>query len=114
MKKFQVTLKGGRTDTINLNADSVLDVIGIYESFSSAEIVSIKEIVYINSSPIFNNNPTFRELKMLLFNGSYNKFFSLRFLNSNLSKDYIINKAKNLLTVGDKNVTSVKGLTYHR
>ena len=114
MKSYQITLKGGRTDTINLNADTLLDVRGLYESFSSAQIVYIKEVVYINSNPISNDNPAYRELKMLNSNGDYNKFSSLRFLNPNLSKDYIISKIKSLLTLGGKNIIAVKGLVFHR
>jgi len=114
MKTYQVTLRGGRTDTITLNADTFLDVKGLYESFSSAQIVYIKEVVYINNNPTFDNGLTFRELKMLISNGDYNKFSSLRFLNPNLSKDYIISKVKSLLTLGGKNITSVKGLVFNK
>lgn len=111
MNTYQVTLQKGRTDTVSVRADSLLDVKSIYEVLSDAKITNIKKVVYFNPSPSSSNNTNYyRELKILLSNGKRNKLVTIRFLKRFINKPRLMNLIKTYLTLDDKKVDKVQSL----
>ena len=115
MKKFSVTLSHGRADTLDLYADSMIDVISIYENLSNADVRMIKEVVYENSSPVGVVSQFYRELKILTCNKDTNKsrFVTVRFAKPFVSKEMIISRCKELLEVHGKKVNHVCNIIKH-
>jgi len=116
MKKFQVTLSLGRTDTLDITSDSLIDVKGIYENLSDAKITMIKEYVFINSNPNENSFTQFyRELKILVGQTTLNlsRFVTVRFMKPFLTKDFIKNKCKQHLEINSKDVDYVHNIIRH-
>lgn len=115
MKTYQVTLQMGRTDTIEMRGDSLLDVQGLYNALSEAKIKTIKEVVYRNPSPSALTSHYYRELKVLVGNSTanINKFVIVRFMKPLLSKQAIIDKCKQCLTINGLRVDNVQNIIRH-
>lgn len=115
MKKFQVTLSLGRTDTVELQADSLLDVQSIYDRFSEAHVTQIKEVVYFNNVSKVPVTQFYRELKVLVGNTSHhvNRFVTVRFTKPLLSREFVIRKCKEFLTVSGYQVDIVHNIIIH-
>ncbi len=111
MQTFEVTLQKGRTDTLRLQADSVLDVRTIYEALSEARINTIKKVVYTNPNPSDANTNYYRELKILISNGDINRFVNIRFLKRVIDKSKLLNLIKTYLTIDGRKVDKVHALT---
>jgi len=111
MYVYEVTLSSGRTDTVQVLADSVLDVQSIYENLSDAYVTNIKKIVYVNQSPQLANTSFFRELKIVIGNGFTNAFVRVRFAKNILDKNRIIQLCKTHLMLNNKKVSEVHGVT---
>lgn len=107
LKTFDVTLEMGRTDTVRLRSDSLLDVKSIYENFSEAKITQIKEVVYFNPSPVVSNTNFYREMKVLIGNGTRNLHFVVKFVKPLLDKEKIISLIKTYVRIDDKKVSDV-------
>jgi len=115
MNVYQVTLNSGRTDTIKLSADSIIDIQSIYNTLSDAKITSIKKVVYVNPSPSIDfSTPFYREMKVLLGNGSVNRFLVVRFVKSLMDKERLISLIKSYLTLEGKKINSVHNLVIWR
>ena len=115
MKHFQVTLAHGRTTTVDLHADSLVDVQSIYNVLSNASVRTIKEVEYNNPSPAPASSNFYRELKMLIGNHEHNlaRFVTVRFAKNSKGKDYIIQKAKEFLQIGGYRVDKVLNIIKH-
>ena len=111
MKVFEVTIRSGRTDTIRVEADSILDVTAIYDNLSDADIVQIKQVEYVNTKPNIINVPYSRELKVLVSNGTINRFYNLKFVKKLLHRKEVISMLKSFLLVDGKKISTVQGLT---
>ena len=115
MKRYQVTLAHGRTTTVDFMSDSMLDVQSIYNVLSNASVRTIKEVEYINNSPVSASTNYYRELKMLIGNSEHhiNRFVMVRFAKNSKGKDFIIQKAKELLEIGGYRVDTVLNIIRH-
>lgn len=115
MKQFQVTLAHGRTSTVDLHADSLMDVQSIYSTLSDASVRVVKEVEYNNPSPAPASTNFYRELKMLVANTEHhiNRFVIVRFAKPSKGKDFIIQTAKDLLEIGSHRVDKVLNIIRH-
>jgi len=114
MYVYIVTLQKGRTDTIRVSSDSLLDVRSIYETLSDAKIKYIKKVVYVNPSPVDKFSQFYRELRVLVGNGKVNRFFDVRFLKAFVDRDKLVNLLKTYLTIDGHRVNVVQSLVIHK
>ena len=105
----------GRTDTLEIKADTMLDVKSMYELFSEAKITTIKEIVYNNPTPTPSNVLFYRELKVLVGSSSksLSRFFVVRFVKPSLTKEAVIRACKAFLLIDTNKVDKVHNIVKH-
>jgi len=112
---YQVTLNQGRTDTVTVEADSLIDVKTFFTTVSTANITSIKKIVYskelgVGSSPdtsyVSNNQNKF--LKILVkTDTSHTATINVSFPIKSLTKEDIIKTVKKNLLLNDEQITNI-------
>jgi len=114
MAYFQVTLNMGRTDTVTVEADTLIDVKTFFQSVSVATITSIKKIVYSKDLGIGtavttytpNNQNKFMNILVRTQKG-YTGTLNISFSIKSLSKDVIIKSVKKNLLLFDDNIVDV-------
>jgi hypothetical protein len=114
MPYFQVTLNQGRTDTVTAEFFSFQDCKTFWNSVSTANITSIKEIVYSKELNIGtaltsftpSNNNTYLNIMVRNSNGE-NGVINIQHPIKNLSKEQIIKSVKKNLLLNDKPITNI-------
>ena len=107
---YQVTLNQGRTDTVTIESDSLIDVKTFFTTVSTANITSIKKIVYSKSLGIGSASTSYTSNNQNKFLKAFVKTDSgkasiivISFPLKNLTKELIIKSIKkNLLCNGEK------------
>ncbi len=111
---YQVTLNQGRTDTVTVEADSLIDVKAFFQTVSTASITMIKKIVFskdlgigsVATTYIPNNQNKYLNI-LVKTEKNYTTTINLSFPIKNIDKKKIVESVKkNLLCNGDK-ITSV-------
>ena len=111
---YQITLNQGRTDTVTVEADTVTDIKTFYQAVSTANITSIKKIVYSKEFGIGTALTTYvpnnqdRFLNIMVKNkkgmtGTLNISFPIK----NLSNEMIIKSVKKYLTLDGDEISEV-------
>ncbi len=112
---YQVTLNQGRSDTLTVEADSLLNVKTFFQTVSTANITSIKKIVYSKdlgigtaiTTYIYNNQNKYLNILVRTDKG-YTSTINISFPIKNLTKDNLVQSVKkNLLINGDKIVSVI-------
>jgi len=112
MRKYQVTLVGNRTDTVDLFADSDVDVKSIYEQLSDSEIKVIKEFEYFNNDLNPKDTNYLKEVRALISNPDENlsDVIFFRYAKEDLKEEDIIKYIKDNLLIAGKAVTDVDNI----
>jgi hypothetical protein len=108
---FEVTLSQNRTDTVQIRAESLIQVLDFYQSFSTAKITKIKKVVYFSKDEgnyISDNYD--HELKTIFSTEYKSKIFSLRFPKKNLLNERIIKVLKRDLLHLNKKIKHIRNI----
>jgi len=115
MSFYQVTLNQGRTDTVVVEADSLNDVKTFFKAVSTANVTSVKKIVYSQKygigttiNTVYKSGNQNRFLKVLVkteqgFSATLNVSFPLK----SLTKEEIIKTVKKNLLLNDDEITRI-------
>jgi hypothetical protein len=111
---YQVTANQGRTDTFIVEADTVTDIKTFYEAVSTANITSIKKIVYSKelgigtalTSYVPNNQDKFLNIMVKNEKGVTDSL-NISFPIKNLSSELITKNIKKYLTLDGHPIVEV-------
>jgi hypothetical protein len=115
MPYYKVTLNMGRTDTIEVQADSVTAIREFFTSVSKANITQIKKILVSKdfnlnykkpSSPKSGDYYTYVKALCKTSKG-FTGTFTMNFIDINTTRDSLVSYIKKYLKINDDKVTSV-------
>lgn len=110
MSKYQVTYKANnKTYYADLEANSELDIINLFEKISSAELYEIRKYVYESSNTeILKSNMDNKNVFVKAFNEN-NQMLDIKIplLKDTVTENLLINHIKNSIKINSKNITSI-------
>ncbi|NPA59774.1 MAG: hypothetical protein GXO30_04840 [Epsilonproteobacteria bacterium] len=113
--EFEVTLTQNRTDTVRFYAESIIQVLDFYQTFSNAKITMIKKVVYKNpEEDHFIDQKYDAELRALVHNDEKSSLFTMKFPKKNLDKDEVIQTLKQYLLHLKKPITKVNNIVVYK
>jgi hypothetical protein len=107
---FEVTLTENNTTTLVIQANSIIQILDFYQTFSTATVTKIKKVVYRSLNDDFTDDLYDSELKALVSTDNRNTQFSIHFVKKNLTKDTVMKSIKqNIIYLSDP-ITKVNNI----